>query len=63
MILSVAMMLQYSFKLLKEAEVIEKAVEKVLDSGLRTSDLANKGEKAISCAEMGAAVVKEMKKI
>ena len=34
MILSVAMMLQYSFKRLKEAEAVEKAVEKVLNDGL-----------------------------
>ena len=61
MILSVAMMLQYGFKRLKEAEAVEKAVEKVLNAGLRTSDLAKKGEKAVSCAEMGEAVVRELK--
>jgi 3-isopropylmalate dehydrogenase len=61
MILSVGMMLQYSFKRLKEAESIEKAVEKVLNAGLRTADLAKKGEKVISCQEMGNAVVKEIK--
>jgi len=51
------MMLQYSFKLLKEASAVEKAVEKVLGSGLRTADLAQKGEKTVPCSEMGAAVV------
>ena len=58
MILSVAMMLQYSFKLLKEAAAIEKAVEKVLNDGLRTADIVKKGEKPISCVQMGDAVVK-----
>jgi len=58
MVLSCAMMLQYSFKLSKEAEAIEKAVEKVLSQGLRTADLVQKGEKAVPCSEMGAAVVK-----
>ncbi len=61
MILSVAMMLQYSFKRLKEAEAVEKAVEKVLEKGLRTADLAKKGEKAVSCREMGDAVLSEIK--
>ncbi len=61
MILSVAMMLQYAFKRLKEAEAVEKAVEKVLNDGLRTADLAKKGEKTVSCREMGDAVVKEIK--
>jgi len=61
MILSVAMMLQYSFKRLKEAEAVERAVKKVLGDGLRTADLAKKGEKAVSCREMGDAVVREVK--
>lgn len=60
MILSVAMMLQYSFKLLKEAEAVEKSVEKVLGKGLRTADLVQKGEKSVSCSEMGDAVAKEI---
>jgi len=55
-ILSAAMMLKYSFKLVKEADAIDTAVEKALNSGLRTADLVKKGEKFISCTEMGAAV-------
>ncbi|MBP1758850.1 MAG: leuB [Firmicutes bacterium] len=38
-ILSVAMMLRYTFGLLKEARAVEKAVEKVLHNGYRTPDL------------------------
>jgi len=38
-ILSVAMMLKYSFGLQKESESIEKAVDKVLQSGVRTLDI------------------------
>lgn len=56
-ILSIAMMLQYSFQLTKEAKVVEDAVEKVLAQGLRTADLA-KGGPSITCREMGEAVVK-----
>jgi 3-isopropylmalate dehydrogenase len=55
-ILSAAMMLKYSFKLVKEADAIDAAVEKALNSGLRTADLVKKGEKYITCTEMGAAV-------
>jgi 3-isopropylmalate dehydrogenase len=62
MILSVSMMLQYSFKLLKEARAVEQAVERVLDRGLRTADLAKKGEKAVSCREAGDAVAAEIRK-
>ncbi len=61
MILSVAMMLQYSFKRLNEAQAVEKAVEKVLNAGLRTADLVKGGEKAVSCKEIGDAVVREVK--
>jgi len=44
MILSAAMMLRYSLGLDREATAIEKAVEHVLDSGLRTADLVGQGE-------------------
>jgi 3-isopropylmalate dehydrogenase len=60
-ILSAGMMLKYSFKLDKESNAIEFAVEKVLASGLRTADLARKGEKTVTCVEMGAAVVRELR--
>lgn len=39
-ILSAAMLLRYSFGLNEEAAAIEKAVEKVLDEGWRTTDIA-----------------------
>ena len=58
-ILSGAMMLRYSFGLIKEAETIENAVDKVLDAGLRTADLmgSDKGE-YLSCTEMTEAILK-----
>ncbi len=61
MILSIAMMLKYSFHLLKESTAVENAVEKVLNQGFRTADLAKKGEKISSCAEMGNLIIKEIK--
>jgi 3-isopropylmalate dehydrogenase len=60
-ILSAGMMLKYSFKLEKESNAIDTAVEKVLAADLRTADLARKGEKTVTCTEMGAAVVKELR--
>jgi 3-isopropylmalate dehydrogenase len=60
-ILSAGMMLKYSFNLQKESDAVEAAVEKVLAQGLRTADLARKGEKTVSCVEMGAAVVSALK--
>jgi 3-isopropylmalate dehydrogenase len=56
-ILSAAMMLKYSFHLQKESDAIDKAVEGVLAAGLRTADLARKGERTVTCEEMGAAVL------
>ena len=38
-ILSAAMMLRYSFELIKEADDIENAVNKVLNDGYRTADI------------------------
>ncbi len=55
-ILSMAMMLKYSFGLGEESDCIEDAVTKALDAGYRTGDIANEGEKVISTAEMTAAV-------
>ncbi len=60
-ILSAGMMLKYSFQLQKESDAIENAVEKALADGLRTADLAGKGAKFVTCAEMGAAVLKNLK--
>jgi 3-isopropylmalate dehydrogenase len=55
-ILSVAMMLRYTFKLTREAECVESAVDLALQSGLRTADLALAGAKAITTEQMGAKI-------
>ena len=52
-ILSCAMMLRYSFGLTDEANAIENAVEKALNDGYRTADIATKGEKALYTKEIG----------
>ena len=52
-ILSLSMMLKYSFNLLEEASSIEKAVEKVLEEGYRTADIYTDGTKKVGTTEMG----------
>jgi len=56
-ILSVAMMLRYSLDDTANADRIEKAVNTVLDQGLRTADIYSDGMKQVSTSEMGDAVV------
>ena len=55
-ILSVAMMLRHSFGLEKEAQAVEAAVRKTLESGLRTRDL--KG--SASTRQLGQAVLQAL---
>lgn len=56
-ILSVAMMLRYSLDEAAMADRIEKAVENVLDQGLRTPDIMSEGMQKVGTEEMGSAVV------
>ena len=57
-ILSLVMLLRHSFNEESMAQRIEKAVDKVLDLGLRTSDIYSLGTSEVGTAEMGNAVVK-----
>ena len=59
-ILSFAMALRYSLDLDKEAIALEKAVQNVLDEGLRTKDILSKGMKEVSTSEMGDAVISKL---
>jgi 3-isopropylmalate dehydrogenase len=56
-ILSAALLLRYSFALEAEAQLIEKAVEDVLQDGLRTGDLTHDRASAVGTAAMGDAIV------
>ena len=60
MVLSLAMMLRYSFDLSDEANVIEQAISNVLASGLRTADLAQTRDNPVKTSEMGSAILKEL---
>ncbi len=61
-ILSAALLLRYSLGLTKEANVVEAAVESVLDRGYRTADIAGKGIAAIGTKEMGQLVAESVLK-
>ena len=60
-ILSVAMMLRYSLNEPVMADRIEKAVDQVLDQGLRTADILSDGMQQVGTEEMGNAVVAALK--
>jgi 3-isopropylmalate dehydrogenase len=59
-ILSVAMLLRYSFQLEREAACIENAVGTVLNCGHRTADLASRGGTALATPEMGRSVIRAL---
>jgi len=56
-ILSAAMMLRYTLQQADAADRIESAVSSVLESGLRTTDIASAGMRTVGTREMGDAVV------
>lgn len=56
-ILSVALMLRYSFKEEDAAKAIEKAVEKVIAQGFRTGEIWKEGLKKVGTTGMGDAVL------
>ena len=60
-ILSLSMSLRYSLDLEKEADLIESAVQSVLDDGLRTKDIMSSGKKEVSTSDMGDAIISKLK--
>lgn len=62
-ILSTAMMLKYSFNLIEEGNVIEEAVNRVLEKGYRTADISEENTKLTSTTEMVEQVINEIKEI
>ena len=61
-ILSVAMMLRYSFDMASEADAIENAVNSVLEEGYRTADIMSDadGLKMVGCTEMGTLIAERV---
>ncbi len=56
-ILSVALMLKYSFNLEKESQAITEAVKKTLQDQIRTRDIYEEGCQLVTTSEMGEAVL------
>ena len=59
-LLSLAMMLRYSFDDARGADLVEGAVGRVLDRGLRTADIMQDGKVQVSTGAMGDAVLEEL---
>lgn len=59
-ILSVAMMLEFSFNLYDLARGVEKAVAKTLAEGYRTGDIYSEGTTKVSCSKMGDLVAEKI---
>jgi 3-isopropylmalate dehydrogenase len=55
-ILSAAMLLRFSLGLAHEAQEVERAVADAIKAGLRTADIARRGEQPLTTSEMGAAI-------
>ena len=55
-IMSVAMMLRFSFDMAAEADAIEAAVNRALDDGYRTGDIMQDGMTKVKCSEMGTII-------
>jgi 3-isopropylmalate dehydrogenase len=60
-ILSVAMMLRYSFALETEAQAIENAVLAILEQGYRTYDIMSEGRTKVGTKEMGELIAQRVK--
>jgi 3-isopropylmalate dehydrogenase len=59
-ILSVATMLRYSFALEREAQVIEAAVDEVLQAGYRTYDIMDEDKTKVGTKEMGDLIARKV---
>jgi len=60
-ILSIAMMLRYSLGLAREAQIIEMAVDEVLQKGYRTYDIMGEGKTRVGTKEMGGLITEKVR--
>ena len=61
-ILSFAMMLRYSFDLPDEANLVEDAVRRTLDAGVRTADILSPNTERATTRQMGETILRELAK-
>ena len=57
-IISTAMMLRYSFGLVREAQTVESAIDEILEEGYRTYDIMGEGKTKVGTKEMGDLIAK-----
>ncbi len=62
-LLSFSMMLRYSFDEGEGADLLDRAVEAVLNDGLRTADIMQEGMTEVSTTAMGDAVLAALDKL
>ncbi|MEQ8195951.1 MAG: 3-isopropylmalate dehydrogenase [Rhodospirillales bacterium] len=62
-LLSFGMCLRYSFDMTDDADMIDTAVQNVLNAGLRTADIMQAGKKEVSTKDMGAALLAALDKL
>ncbi len=62
-ILSLALLLRYSFDMEEDAAAIEAAVERVLETGGRTADILAPGRAKLGTVEMGDALLAELERL
>ncbi|HEX7969824.1 MAG TPA: 3-isopropylmalate dehydrogenase, partial [Stellaceae bacterium] len=62
-VLSFAMMLRYSFDMKEEADLVERAVQNALKSGVRTTDILQPNTARVSTTVMGDTVLRELDKL
>jgi 3-isopropylmalate dehydrogenase len=62
-LLSLAMMLRYSFDDGASADLIERAIQNVLSAGIRTGDIMAPGARQVSTEGMGSAVLQELDRL
>lgn len=62
-ILSAAMMLRYDLSRPEAADMLERAVENVLNKGFRTGDIKQEGCTLLGCKEMGEEVTKAINEL
>ncbi len=59
-IMSVAMMLRYSFAMEEEADMVERAVAATLEEGYRTGDIMEPGMTLVGTREMGSMIISHL---
>lgn len=62
-ILSVSMMLKYSFNMDEASSLVERAVEETLNQGYRTPDIHSQGTEKVDTKDMSAKIIENMERL